>query len=138
MVLVDGVIELLGLAMLHAGFISIIAAVNGCRIGAAFIHGDLFWETLAADRFVQKTPRGFFIATGCPHEVNGVPGCIDRSIEFPLSFDLDVGLVKLPIAHHRTFLFVIRSLLFPKSVCVNPLSYRVIVNTVFDDSGSRP
>ena len=52
MILLHEIIEILGLADNNGCLKSLIVVRNGCRIRAALIDGDFFWEPLGANRLV--------------------------------------------------------------------------------------
>jgi hypothetical protein len=78
-------------------------AVDGRRIGTAFVYGDLLWQSMQVDGTLHITLCCSLVALGGVKEVNRVVCLVHSTIQvFPLTIDFDICFVRRPARTHRT------------------------------------
>ena len=97
MVLLDEIVEILGLRDLDARFALGVNGIERGKIGVALVDGYCLGDTVLGDRFLKETLCCNPAPLGAQQKIDGVAVLIDGPVLiFPFTLDADVSLVHSP------------------------------------------
>src|SRR5229473_4098630 len=97
MVLLDEIVEILGLADPDGHFAIGIDGFERSEDGATFVDGHRLGNTVTSDRFLNETPGRNLIELGAQQKIDSVAVLVDCTVEIPpFALDPDVGRVHTP------------------------------------------
>lgn len=102
MILLKDVVEIFGLKNFDhlacaRDFQNIIYSLCASQIGSAFVDDNLSWVAVACDGFLKETPCSPEVSAFRQHEIRGLSGAIEDTIEIsPSTFDFYICLVYPP------------------------------------------
>jgi len=97
MVLLDEIVEILGLADPDGRFAISIDGIERSEIGTAFVDRHYLGNAVMSDRFLKETPCCNLVPLSAQQKIDGFTVLVDGAVEIPpFTFDPDVGLAHSP------------------------------------------
>src|SRR5918999_482836 len=96
-ILLHDIIEICGVADHDGRLRSVIVVRDGCRVRAALIDGDFFWESLVMNRLLAEGQGGGSIALRCQQKIHGLAFSVHGALAVgPPPANFHTRLIKPP------------------------------------------